>query len=326
MKEKINVALIYKSNYIFLSGNHFDNTTYYFFMHALKRNSTLNVTYFPSGNNFDTTKLKGKFDVILIPNNNTDGTPDNLVGIKDLNIPIISRTGDPHWAKRDNLINFHEKWKIDYYFNFMHENYFHKFYPKNFKYKTIVFGVESSKYQNILPFKERIKDRILNSGAVGKSSFKSRLANRILNPQRSGWYFYKLRTMCNDLPYVDYHGMNDGKYTKEDYPTLLSKYRSAITATTFYPTIKYWETTAAGCLTFMEITEKNNGQYLGYKDAETAIIINEKNYKEKFDEYRENPDDPLWEKIADNGRMYTLENFNNDKAVESLVELIQTLL
>ena len=57
MKEKINVALIYKSNYVFLSGKHFDNTTYYFFMHALKRNPKLNVTYFPCEKNFDVSKL-----------------------------------------------------------------------------------------------------------------------------------------------------------------------------------------------------------------------------------------------------------------------------
>ena len=120
--------------------------------------------------------------------------------------------------------------------------------------------------------------------------------------------------------------MKDGKFATNNYSTLLSKYRAAITATTFYPTIKYWETSAAGCLTFMEITELNHGNYLGYKDNETTIIINEKNYKEKFEEYLANPDDPKWEDIANAGREYTFENFNNDKAVESLVELIKELV
>jgi len=76
----------------------------------------------------------------------------------------------------------------------------------------------------------------------------------------------------------------------------------------------------------MEITERNYGNYLGYKDEKTAIIINEKNYKEKFEEYLANPDDPRWEKIANDGRKFTLENFNNDKAVESLVELMKSLV
>ena len=34
----------------------------------------------------------------------------------------------------------------------------------------------------------------------------------------------------------------------------------AIAATSVETTIKYWEIPAAGCLTFMEITEKNKGR------------------------------------------------------------------
>lgn len=326
MKEKINVAFIYKPSWAFLSGRHFDNTMYYFFMHALKRNSSINVVYFPQENNFDTSKLKGKFDLILLPNNNNDGTPDRLIGINELDIPVICRTGDPHWAKKFNQLSFHKKYKIDYYFNFMHESYFYKFYPKNFKYKTIVFGVEPFLYQNTTSFKNRIKNKILNSGAVGKSNLKSRIANQILNPKRSGWYFYKLRTKCNALPYVEYYGMKEGRYMHEDYPILLSKYRAAIAATTFYPTIKYWETSASGCLTFMEITERNKGEYLGYRNYETAIFINETNYRKKFEAYLSDSDNPKWEKIAEDGRTYTLTKFSNDKAVESLVELMKNLL
>ena len=96
MKKKIKVGFVYKDDYIFLNPNHFDKTTYYFFMHALKRNEDLEVTYFPSNDRFDCSKLKGKVDLILLPNNNTDGTPDELVDIKKLEIPIICRTGDPH--------------------------------------------------------------------------------------------------------------------------------------------------------------------------------------------------------------------------------------
>ena len=69
------------------------------------------------------------------------------------------------------------------------------------------------------------------------------------------------------------------------------QYCAAIAATTTNPNIKYWEIPAAGCLTFMEITEKNDGGVLGYEDGETAIFINEKNYKRKFDEYLSNPYD-----------------------------------
>ena len=62
-------------------------------------------------------------------------------------------------------------------------------------------------------------------------------------------------------------------------------------------------------------------QYLGYKDNETAIFINEKNYKKKFEEYLNDVDNPKWEKIAQKGRNYTINYLNNDRAVDSLVDL-----
>ena len=58
---KIKVAFIYKGSNIFLSGKHFDNTYYHFFMEALKRNQSLEMTYFPSETVFDASILKDKF-------------------------------------------------------------------------------------------------------------------------------------------------------------------------------------------------------------------------------------------------------------------------
>lgn len=326
MNKKIKVALIYKRSYNYFQPNHFDRTTYHFFMNGLQRNQNLEISYFPAENNFDVTPLKGKFDVILLPNNRTDGTPDRLKGIREVGIPVISRTGDPHSARKYDQLSYHDEWKIDCYFGTIPKSYFYKFYPKHFKYEVIIFGLETSLYQNLKLFKSRIRDKILNSGAVGKTNLKSRIANRILNPRCSSWYFYKLRTKCNKLPYVDYSGMKGKNYINEDYPSYLSRYRAAIAAATYYPTQKYWEIPAAGCLTFMEITPQNNGEYLGFKDRKTAIFINEKNYKNRFEEYLNDPDNPRWEEIATEGRNYTLENLNNDKATEALVKLIKNLL
>ena len=153
------------------------------------------------------------------------------------------------------------------------------------------------------------------------------IANKILNPGKSTWHFYKLRTMCNELSYVDYSGMKGGSYIHKDYPSYISSYKSAIAASTYYAVIKHLELTAAGCLTFMEVSNKNDdAEILGFKDYENAIFINEKNYKNKFEEFLSNPNDPLWEKIANNGRKHTLENLNNDKSVESLIELIEDVI
>ena len=326
--KKIRVALVYKKSYNFFQPDHFDRTSYDLFFKALKRNRQLEISYYPCEKKFDVSKIKGVCDIILIPNNRTDGCPDTIIGIKNSSIPIISKTGDPHDTKKYNQIEFCEKNKIDYLFSHHPDSLIYKYYPKNIKHKTIIYGLEPQLYQNVSPFKTRIKDRILITGKMGRTDLRNRIANYVLNPGRSGWYLYKLRTLCKELDYVEYNGikekLSDNK--NQDYPAYTSKYRAIIAATTFYPTLKYWENSAAGCLTFMEITKKNDGYFLGYKDNETAIFIDEKNYKEKFQQYVSDPDNPKWEQIANAGREYTMNNLTNEQAVISLVELMKEMI
>ena len=327
MKKKIRVALIYKKSYNYFQPNHHDKTTYDFFVGALKRDPNLEMMYFPAENRFDASKLKGKCDIILLTNNRTDGTPDELIGIEKLEIPVISRTSDSHYAQLHKQINFHKKWKIDHYFGVIPKSYFYKYYPKEFKFKEIVFGLEPELYQNLKPFNERIKNKILNTGVMGNKSLKSRIANKLLNPGFSGWYLYKLRTLCNDLSYVHHEGMKDGKYPfAGNFSKYLSQYRATIAACTVYPVQKYWEMPAAGCLTFMEMTERNDGSYLGFKDGETSIFINEKNYKRKFGEFLNDPDNKKWQEIASAGREHVMNNLTNEKAVSQLVNLMRELI
>jgi len=326
MNKKIRVAFIYKKSVPFLSPKNYDTTYYHFFMDALKRNPRIQVTYFSGEEKFDVRILKGKYDVILLYENWNWGVPDELIGIDDIGIPIISRCGDFHAVKKYDIISYHDKYKIDYYFGFNTENLFHTFYPKKFNYKTIIFGLETSLYQNLTPFNQRIKSKILNSGAVGNPKIISKIIGSILDPESNAYKHYKLRSMCNNLPYVDYTPTPQNEYVGDKYSLLLSKYASAIAATTTFPTIKYWEIPAAGCLTFMEITELNDGKYLGYRDGETAIFINKNNYKEKFNEYLIDLDNPKWEIIANQGRKYALENFSNDKAVDTLADLMEEII
>ena len=65
---------------------------------------------------------------------------------------------------------------------------------------------------------------------------------------------------------------------------------------------------------------------MGYEDGKHAIFINEDNYKEKFQEYLDDPENSRWETIAESGRAYTIKNFNSDVATSSLVNLIKSLL
>ena len=326
MNNKIRVAFIYKKSVPFLSPKNYDTTYYHFFMNALKRNQRIQVTYFPAEEKFDVRVLKGKFDVILLYENWNWGVPDELIGIDEIDIPILARCGDFHAFKKYDIISYHDKYKIDYYFGFNTENLFHQFYPKKFNYKTIVFGLEPSLYQNMMPFNQRIKNKILNSGAIGNQMTMSKIVGSILDRKSNAYKHYKFRNMCTKLPYVDYTTPLQHEYVGDKYPLLLSKYASAIAATTTFPTIKYWEIPAAGCLTFMEITELNEGKYLGYQDGKTAIFINKNNYKEKFNEYLNDLDNPRWAEIAIQGRNYALENFSNDKAVDTLADLKEEII
>lgn len=295
-------------------------------MNALKRNPRIDVTFIQTQKIFDVRPLKNKFDAVLLFENRNNCEPDEFIGMSELSMPVIAKVGDPYAAKKINAKEFHEKFKIDAYFCNVEKNYFYKYYPKHYKFKTVLYGLEPSLYDDLLPFKKRIKNKILNSGATANTKIISRLISKVLNPDGNAFGWYKLRTLCKKLPYVDYTSTLEHEYVGDKYPKLLQKYASAIAATTKIPTMKYYEIPAAGCLTFMEVTKKNNAQFLGFKDDETAIFINEKNYEEKFMEYLNDTDNPKWEKIAQQGRQYALSNLSNDVAVNNLVDLIEELL
>lgn len=323
-EKKIKVAFIFRNTNIFLSGSHFDNTYYHFFMDALKRNDLIQVSYFATDESFDASILRSKFDIILLFTNERFGMPDEIFGIDKLSIPVISMASDPNVSKKNREL--HEKWKIDYYFHFLHESFFYELYPRHFKYRTIFFGIEPSLYQHTTPFEERIKNRILNTGAVGNPKIFSKLISHIRSPKWNPYKAYNLRAKCNKLSYVDYTSTLKHEFVNDKYPQLLQKYSASIAATTYTPNMKYWENAAAGCLTFMEITELNRGKYLGFLDKKTAIFINKKNYKTKFEEFLNDADNPKWKNIALEGQHFALHNFTNDIGVAKLVALMEELI
>lgn len=321
--KKIKVAFIYKKNYLIMTKQFWSSIHYNFFVNALKRNFRIDVTYFACGETFDITKYENMFDVVLLLINDTESTPD-IIGIEKTRIPVISGIGDP----QENIPKekYHKKWKIDAYFGWLQKEFFYKHYPKYFQYNEIFLGIEPSLYENIIPFNQRIKDKVLNTGAVGNLKFFSRIYNSIRNPNKNALHYYKLRTLCNKLPYVDYTPTLQHEYVRDKFTLLLQKYRVSIAADSFALVTKYFEIPAAGCLTFMEVTKKNNCAKLGFEDNKNAIFINEENYKEKFEEYLNDPDNPKWEIIANNGREHAMKNFNNDKAVNELVDLMENLI
>ena len=326
--KKIKTAFIYKPSNPYMSKTAWATTYYHFFMNALNRHPELEMSYFPAEKKFDASKLRDKFDIILLWENHPWGSPDELIGIEYLDIPVICRINDAHDAKIKGKIEYHEKYKIDHYFGYLPDRFFHKYYPKNFKYKEIFYGVEPKLYENITPFSKRIKEKILCSGAAASTKLTTQLFERIIRfrGETSMFKHYKLRTMSIKLPYVDYTTTLDHKYVNDNYPKLLAQYCTSITSHSLYPVIKYWESTASNCLTFMEITDKNGADILGFKNNETAIFINEKNYEQKYEEYLSDPNNPKWEEIANAGHDYTMKNLTNDNAVESLIDIMKELI
>ena len=320
--KKIKTAFIYKPSNPYMSKTAWATTYYHFFMNALNRHADLDMAYFPAEKKFDVSKLRDKFDIILLWENHPWGSPDELSGIQNLDIPVICRINDAQDAKIKGKIDYHEKYKIDHYFGYLPERFFHKYYPKNFKYKVIFYGVEPKLYENLTPYSKRIKKKILCSGAAASTKFSSRLRD-IIRGDRSLWKHYKLRTKCIELSYVDYTSTLQHEFINDKYPLLLMKYCTSIAAHSLYPVIKYWESTAAGCLTFMEVTEKNQAKILGFEDGKNAIFINEKNYEKKLSDYISDPNNAKWSEIAENGRYYTMNNLTNDVASNSLVEIFR---
>ena len=320
--KKIKTAFIYKPSNPYMSKTAWATTYYHFFMNALNRHADLDMAYFPAEKKFDVSKLRDKFDIILLWENHPWGSPDELSGIQNLDIPVICRINDAQDAKIKGKIDYHEKYKIDHYFGYLPERFFHKYYPKNFKYKVIFYGVEPKLYENLTPYSKRIKKKILCSGAAASTKFSSRLRD-IIRGDRSLWKHYKLRTKCIELSYVDYTSTLQHEFINDKYPLLLMKYCTSIAAHSLYPVIKYWESTAAGCLTFMEVTEKNQANILGFEDGKNAIFINERNYEKKLSDYISDPNNAKWSEIAENGRYYTMNYLTNDFASNSLVEIFK---
>ena len=167
-KIKTRIAFIY-SPCETLTKDYFFTISYHFFMTALKRHSEIEISYISVIDTFDVLNLKGKFDVILLFENRIHCVPKKLKNIKKSGIPVIVRVGDlskdqVYWAG-----DFHDEFNVSAYFGYQHSKNFHNYFPKNYDYHVVLYGLEPSLYKNLTPFSERISNKILNSGAIGNT-------------------------------------------------------------------------------------------------------------------------------------------------------------
>ena len=282
----IKVAMVYSSAHQTLTGTNTIKTHYYFFNCAMHRSKNLEVDYFDSLHRINVSNLERNYDIVLLPEIDI-ATSLALRGIRDCNIPVFGRPHDSHKVLKQDMIGLADSLKVDWCFDFYAPATFYDYYPKRFRYEVVHIGLEPSLYKHEAPWADRTPDRIGISGALDRPDLLHKMYYRVYlkRPKElSSDFHYKLRTKCNKLPYVVHtRDIYRGQGTDQLHG-ILSMFRSAIAATTTYPTIKYKETPAAGCLTFMEITERNHGSILGYEDGKSAVFIDESNYKERFQE------------------------------------------
>ena len=300
-----------------------------FWMDALHRSRSLDIAQIICDKRMDLSDMILDCDILLFPYITTD-LASRLHGVKDAGIPVVANSGDPHNPKRFDMPAIYERLNIVLSYDRYDPSSFYKYYSKNHRYETVVWGLDPSLYANLRPYEERIPTKIVISGlmpdAPGFARRAFRKYVRKVPPELIAWNHYRLRTLCNKLPYVIHTQTIHPGQNSLDLPAILSLYRAGIAATTSITTHKYVETPAAGCLTFMEITEENGGKCLGYEDGKSAIFIDETNYKSRLKEYLDSPFDPKWQRIAMAGQKHTMEHLTNDNAADRLAVLMRKLL
>lgn len=291
---KLKVVFIYSRRNYFLSGRYSDNHWHNFFMVELHKNPRIDVLYIETNRPIDCARFK-HCDVLLFYSPHTKYTPP-LINMQKLTMPKFAMSGDAHnyFRSKKAVASYGD---VNYFF-MNSEEYFYEFFPKYLKYKQVIPGVSSQHYTEV---KWSSRDSmILNTG--------------VLDPKP----FYVLRQKCSEVEGVRYIGKKH--WLGNNFPSLLTQYKAAISACTQCFTLKHLEVCFANCVPFLEVTQENGGFGLGFKDYENAIFINEVNYEERLLGYLSNPDLPLWKNIANKAKEFVENRYTPKHGVESLVE------
>jgi len=312
----VKIAFIYRKNQYYIAGNrkaHHDNTFHHFFFSALPRCKEVDITFCFAEKVYDALPLKGKFDIVMLYDVIDWGAPDRIINLDKLKIPIVLDTTDCHHAAyRRHTKNGKLKPELAKEYGVTHcffqhsPRYFYQFWPKEFPYYQMFFGVEISQYATLTPFQKRRKDKLLNTGQIDNKDH------------------YVLRKRINSHPSVKFVANNRGVH-REAFANLLGSYRAAIAACTTCTVMKYIEVAAAGCVPFLEVTERNDAHLFGFEDGVQAVHITPANYVEKIEEYMQTLDAPRWARMAQAAREHVLANYTNDEQARRFVRWLKTL-
>lgn len=290
------IAFVYNKTDRGMSGKHWTNNAYRFFITGLSEYPGLDYQIFEVNRDFDCRQFNG-FDVVILY------SLENLepIALDELDAIKVVRAPDSHSITAE-WIKIADDGGVKLVINHHTPEYFYRFAPKSVPYEQIVFGI-TKRLHTSPPFKGR-GNKVLLTGAVHCGDF------------------YDLRIKCGRLQGVEYVGKSLG-FVGDKYPELLGQYKAGIAACTVTSVYKYFEIPACGCLNFMEVNEQNGCGNLGFVDMETAVFIDEENYKERIAEFTEKPQDSRWKTIAANGRRFVLKHYENEVQITKLLRAIE---
>jgi len=315
--KRLKIAFLHPKGQYYITGRHFDNTFYRFLFEGLPRSDRIDYTTISIDN--EPVELGG-YDLLFLY--------CNFVPRQRLpDVPKIAIYGDAHGVKQEWYTGCREQ-GIKAIVSHQPECYVRKYLPDDFSYENIIFGVDENIYKSP-PFGTRRKDKISLTGTTGS---RRCYGNK---PLRGSAVFYNLRNKCKyDVPFVEYEPfvmthdpaggyIGRGAYIGDNFGVLLGRFRAAIAACTKYVVHKYFEMPMCGCLTFMEACE--GIEQFGFIDGEHSIFINDDNFVDRMREFIDDPDNPKWAKIAENGRNFVLKHYEQKVQVDKLIDIMEKL-
>jgi len=290
------LAFVYNIDDVGMSGTHWTNNAYRFFIKGLTRFAGIEHETFAVRQEVDCKRFAG-FDAVIFY------SLENLcpIGLDKLNAIKVVRAPDPH-AITLEWVQTVGRGKVDLIINHHTPEYMYSYLPTCLNYEQIIFGITKELHTNP-PFDKRL-NAIVQAGEIGRDQF------------------YRLRKKCCALQGVEHVTKSFG-YTGDRYPALLSQYKAGIAACTVSSVYKYFEVPACGCLSFMEVNERNGCDNLGSVDGKSAVFISESNYKSKIAEYVADPDNPRWRAIARKGRQVVMTQYENEAQIAKLLRAIE---
>lgn len=320
MKQRYKVTFIYRKSNHYISGRYIDNAMYNFYFKAMKRNPRIDIEYACDDNEIDLASVSAGRDALIFMDVTRWGGPDRFLNADKVRIPKLFLASDCHDAnyiaqgQTKTRLQMCQEMGFDYYYDMQTANYFYRFWPREFRYKWVSWGIERELFDVVKPFRDRTSGVILNTGNLSDP-------------------WYSLRKKCNDLEFVRYVGYNNANHTQFDYGTtyvgdryveLIQQYQAAIAAIDYNVCCKQIEIPAAGCLCFLQVDGNDAAQW-GYEDGKTAVFINYGNYVDVMKDYLKTHMLKRWEEIAAAGREYVLNHFTNDILTNKVVDILDEL-